>query len=87
MATSAVPGEREARLGLFQNALVLGFDDFSFRLNRRPLNMEKVDALRLELAIQYRTCAWQTIDVDLGPAGVDAVDLVEPTIRGLAPMG
>jgi len=49
--------------------------------------MEKVDAVRLELAIQHRTRAWQTIDVDLGPAGAGAVDLVEPTIRGLSAMG
>ena len=61
-----VSGERAARLALFQNALALGFDDFSFRLKGKPLNMEKVDAVRLELAIQYRTRAWQTIDVDLG---------------------
>lgn len=32
--------------------------------------MEKVDSVRLELAIQYRTHGWQTIDVDLDPAGV-----------------
>jgi hypothetical protein len=82
-----VSGERAARLGLFQNALALGFDDFSFRLKGKPLNMEKADAVRLELAIQYRTRAWQTIDVDLGPAGAGAVDLVEPTIRGLSAMG
>jgi len=80
-------GERTARLGHFQNALALGFDDFSFRLKGKPLNVEKIDAVRLELAIQYRTRAWQTIDVDLGPAGVGAVDLVEPTVRGLSAMG
>ena len=82
-----VSGERAARLALFQNALSLGFDDFSFRLKGKPLNMEKVDAVRLELAIQYRTRAWQTIDVDLGASGAGVVDLVEPTIRGLSAMG
>jgi hypothetical protein len=82
-----VSGKRAARLGLFQNALALGFDDFSFRLKGKPLNMEKVDAVRLELAIQHRTRAWQTIDVDLGRAGAGTVDLVEPTIRGLSAMG
>ena len=82
-----VSGERAARLALFQNALALGFDDFSFRLKGKPLNMEKVDAVRLELAIQYRSRAWQTIDVDLGAAGAGVVDLVEPTIRGLSAMG
>jgi len=49
--------------------------------------MDKVDAIRLELAIRYRTRAWQTIDVDLGPSGRGAVELVVPTIRGLAAMG
>jgi hypothetical protein len=80
-------GERTVRLGLFQNALALGFDDFSFRLKGSPLRMERIDAVRLELAIQYRTRSWQTIDVDLGSAGVGAVDLVEPTVRGLSAMG
>jgi hypothetical protein len=82
-----VSGERAARLGLFQNALALGLDDFSFRLKGNPLNMEKVDAVRLELAIQYRTRAWQTIDVDLGAAGTGVVDMVKPTVRGLSAMG
>lgn len=61
-----VSGERAVRQALFQSALALRFDDFIFRLKGKPLNMEKVDAVRLELAIQYRTRAWQTIDVDLG---------------------
>jgi Nucleotidyl transferase AbiEii toxin, Type IV TA system len=46
-----------------------------------------VDAARLELAIRYRTRAWQTIEVDLGPSGRSAVELVVPAIRGLAAMG
>src|ERR1035441_3249522 len=58
-----VSGERAARLALFQSALVLGFDDFRYSLEGGTLNMEKVDAVRLELAIQYRSRAWQTIDV------------------------
>jgi hypothetical protein len=82
-----VSGERAARPGLFQNTLALGFDEFSFRLKGKPLSMEKVDAVRLELAIQYRTRAWQTIEVDLGSAGSGTADLVEPTIRGLSAMG
>lgn len=49
--------------------------------------MDKVDAVRLELAIRYRTRAWQTIGVDLGPSGYGAVKLVVPTIQGLAAMG
>jgi hypothetical protein len=65
----------------------LGFDEFTFQLKGKPLSMDKVDAVRLELAIRYRTRAWQTIEVDLGSSGTGAVDLVVPTIRGVAAMG
>jgi hypothetical protein len=82
-----VPGQREQRLLAFQNAVALGFDDFTFHVKGKPLNMEKVDTMRLELAIRYRTRAWQTIDVDLGPSGTSAVELVVPAIRGVAAMG
>jgi hypothetical protein len=82
-----VPVERTKRLRAFQDAVALGFDDFTFLLKGKPLTMDKVDAVRLELAIRYRTRAWQTIDVDLGPSGKGAVELVVPTIRGLAAMG
>jgi hypothetical protein len=80
-------GERAERLQTFRNALALGFDEFSFQLKGKPLSMDNADAVRLELGVLYRTRAWQTIDVDLGPAGSGAVDLVEPTIRGLSAMG
>ena len=82
-----VSGTREERMALFRKALSLGFDDFTFQVKGNPLSMDKADAVRLELAIRYRTRAWQTIDVDLGPSGTGAVDLVEPVIRGLAAMG
>ena len=81
-----ISGEREERLRIFQKAMVLGFDEFTFQLKGKPLSMDKVDAVRLELAIRYRTRAWQTIEVDLGSAGVGVADLVEPAIRGLAGM-
>nr|WP_184222826.1 nucleotidyl transferase AbiEii/AbiGii toxin family protein [Granulicella aggregans] len=64
----------------------MGFDEFTFLLKRKRLNMDKVDAVRL-VAIRYRTRAWQTIDFDLGPSGRGAVEFVVPTIRGLAAMG
>jgi len=82
-----VPVERTKRLRAFQDAVALGFDDFTFLLKGKPLNMDKVDAVRLELAIRYRTRAWQTIDADPGPSGRGAVELVVPTMRGLAAMG
>jgi hypothetical protein len=80
-------GERAERLQNFRSALALGFDEFSFQLKGKPLSMDNADAVRLELGVLYRTRAWQTIDVDLGPAGSDAVDFVEPTIPGLNAMG
>ncbi len=52
-----VPVERTKRLRVFQDAVALGFDDFTFLLKGKPLNMDKVDAVRLELAIRYRTRA------------------------------
>jgi len=67
--------------------LALGFDEFSFQLKGKPLSMDNADAVRLELGVLYRSRAWQTIDVDLGPAGSGAVDFVEPTIPGLSAMG
>ena len=80
-------GERAERLQTFRDALALEFDEFCFQLKGKPLSMDNADAVRLELGVLYRTRAWQTIDVDLGPAGSGAVDLVEPTIRGLSAMG
>jgi hypothetical protein len=82
-----VSGNREQRMILFQKAVALGFDEFTFQLKGKSLSMDKVDAVRLELAIRYRTRAWQTIEVDLGSSGTGDVDLVEPVIRGLAEMG
>jgi hypothetical protein len=49
--------------------------------------MEQADTIRVQVAIQYRTRAWQTIEVDLGPANADKVDLIEPRVRGLVELG
>jgi len=80
-------GNRAERLKVFEQALVFGFDAFAFRLKSQTRSMDLADTIRVEVAVQYRTRAWQTIEVDLGPAGTGAIDLVEPTIRGLAEMG
>ena len=74
-----VPVERKKRLRAFQDAFTLGFDDFTFLLKRKPLNMDKVDAVRLELAIRYRTRAWQTI-VPPGRSGIELDWLSDNTI-------
>jgi hypothetical protein len=67
--------------------LQLGFDEFTFRLKPEIHEMELADTVRVEVAVQYRTRAWQTVDVDLGPGGAREVDLVTPAIPGLAEMG
>jgi hypothetical protein len=80
-------GTRADRLEAFRQAVALGFDEFTFRLKAQTRSMDLADTVRVQVAVQYRTRAWQTIDVDLGPAGAGAIDLVEPAIRGLAEMG
>jgi hypothetical protein len=80
-------GDRAVRLSSFAAALELGFDDFTFRLRPQPRHMELADTVRVEVAIQYRTRAWQTVEVDLGPPGAEDADLVDPVISGLAEMG
>jgi len=72
-------GDRAARLSAFEAALRLGFDEFTFRMKPQVLNMELADTVRIEVAINYRTRGWQTVDVDLGPAGA-CVFIVRGTI-------
>jgi hypothetical protein len=67
--------------------LQLVFDAFTFRLSPEIHEMELADTVRVEVAVQYRTRAWQTVDVDLGPGEAREVDLVEPAITGVAEMG
>lgn len=80
-------GDRAFRLSSFTDALRLGFDEFTFRLRPQPRHMELADTVRVEVAILYRTRSWQSVDVDLGPPGLEGADLVNPAITGLAEMG
>lgn len=80
-------GDRAERIRRLEQVLRLGFDDFTFRLKPEIHQMELADTVRVEVAVQYKTRAWQTIDVDLGPGEAQEVDLVEPAITGLAEMG
>jgi Nucleotidyl transferase AbiEii toxin, Type IV TA system len=80
-------GNRSMRLKTFEEALRLGFDQFSFRLKSQARDMELADTVRIEVAIQYRTRAWQTIEIDLGPGGAADIDYVEPTVQGLHEVG
>jgi hypothetical protein len=80
-------GDRRTRIQSLEQALRLGFDQFSFRLKGQVHEMDLADTVRVEVAIQHRTRAWQTVEVDLGPTSTTTVDFVEPTIAGLHEMG
>ena len=80
-------GARANRPELLRRALELGFDDFTFRVKAQTRDMEQADTVRVNVAVQYRTRAWQTVEVDLGPASRRKVDFVEPRIQGLRELG
>lgn len=80
-------GARATRLQSLSEALSGGFDQFTFRIKAQTRYMDQADTLRVLVAIQYRTRSWQTIEVDLGPANIDRVDLIEPKVRGLVELG
>jgi len=80
-------GNRVERLQRLEEVLKLGFDEFAFRLKPETHQMELADTVRVEVAVQYRTRAWQTVDIDLGPGEAREVDLVKPSVKGLAEMG
>jgi len=80
-------GNRPERMRRLADVLQLGFDDFRFRLKAGQHEMELADTVRVEVAIEYRTRAWQTIEVDLGPGEAREVDVVKPAIEGVAEMG
>ena len=62
----------------------LGFDEFTFRVKPRVRQMDQADTARVEVAIQYGTRSWQTVEVDLGPVSLGQVDLIEPRVQGVA---
>jgi len=80
-------GPRGRRVDLFQRAIDLGFDEFSFRLKAQTRDMEQADTVRVNVAVAYRTRAWQTIEIDLGPASGQMIDLIDPQVDGLAELG
>jgi hypothetical protein len=80
-------GARRDRLRSLADALATGFDEFTFRIKAQTRDMEQADTVRVQVAIQYRTRAWQTIEVDLGPANANEVDLIEPRVRGIVELG
>jgi len=79
--------DRRTRLRSLEQALRLGFDQFSFRLKGQVHEIDLADTVSVEVAIQHRSRAWQTVEVDLGPTSTTTIDLVEPAIAGLHEMG
>jgi len=82
-----IEGTRATRLQRLSEALSLGFDEFTFRVKAQARHMDQADTVRVEVAIQYRTRSWQTVEVDLGPASSGQVDLIEPRVQGFAELG
>ena len=80
-------GNRPERTRRLSEVLQLSFDEFTFRLKPERHEMELADTVRVEVAVEYKTRAWQTIEVDLGPGEAREVDLVTPAIEGVAEMG
>ena len=80
-------GNRAERIRRLSEVLQLSFDEFTFRLKPEQHEMELADTVRVEVAVEYKTRAWQTIEVDLGPGEAREVDLVTPAIEGVAEMG
>jgi hypothetical protein len=60
-------GNRAERIRKLEQVLKLGFDAFTFRLKPEIHEMEMADTVRVEVAVQYKTRSWQTVEIDLGP--------------------
>lgn len=80
-------GPRGSRIELLRQSLALGFDEFTFRVKAQTRDMEQADTVRVNVAVSYRTRAWQTIEIDLGPARTPAIDFVTPQVLGLDELG
>ncbi len=82
-----IEGSRTNRMETLSNVLRLGFDQFTFRLKARTRHMELADTVRIEVAVEYQTRSWQTIEIDLGPGKAGHVELIAPHVEGLAELG
>ena len=80
-------GNRAERIRKLEEVMKLGFDAFTFRLKPEIHQMEMADTVRVEVAVQYKTRSWQTVEIDLGPVEAREVDLVAPAIPAIAEMG
>lgn len=74
------PGGAQTKVG---RGVAARFDAFTFRLKPEIHEMELADTVRVEVAVQYRTKAWQTVNIDFGPGGARKADLVTRVVPGL----
>lgn len=79
-------GTRCERFDALAQAIALGFDEFTFRV-KMPLDLERSDTVRVDVAVAFRGRGIQTIQVDLGPTDESTVDLIVPTVRGVSELG
>lgn len=82
-----IEGIRASRLRTLSDVLNIGFDQFTFRVKPQTRDMEQADTVRIQVAVEYKTRSWQTIEVDPGPATFGHTDLIEPKVHGLAELG
>jgi len=82
-----IAGAKSSRLQMLSAALNPGFDQFTFRVKAQTRDMEQADTVRVQVAVQYNTRCWQTVDIDLGPASLGHVDMVAPRVHDLAELG
>jgi len=61
--------------------LKLGFDAFTFRMKPETHQMELADTVRVEVAVQYKTRSWQTVEIDLGPIKLRKSSMPAPVLR------
>ena len=82
-----IEGTRASRLQTLSEVLRIGFDQFTFRVKPQTRDMAQADTIRIQVAVEYKTRSWQTIEVDLGPAKFGRADMIEPRVHGLTELG
>lgn len=55
-------GNCAERIRRLSEVLQLSFDEFTFRLKPEQHEMELADTVRVEVAVEYKTRAWQPLE-------------------------
>ena len=61
-------GPDPSPVGALDDVIRIGYGRFTFRRTGRPLEMERVQTVRVEIAVRFDGAEWGTITVDLGRA-------------------